>query len=130
MLGKVFTLFLPLFFFFFFFLLVHCAPVPENGRLTVHYLGDGLNLTCMLKLAEFDPPCLAQLGPTFHPSTTTTYITYDRERCCHYASYTSCVRAKAEADAACKDALRPMVTKIVGAMREKCGTLMDRCPPA
>ncbi|KAH9396831.1 hypothetical protein TYRP_003129 [Tyrophagus putrescentiae] len=112
MLLKVFTLFLPLFFFFFFFLLVHCAPVPESGRLTVN-LGDGLNLTCMLKLAEFDPPCLAQL-----------------ERCCHYASYTDCVRAKAEADTACKDALRPMVTKIIGAMREKCGTLMDRCPPA
>ena len=126
LLKVLLTLILPLLFLFY---LVHCAPVPENGqRLTVN-LGDGLNLTCMLKLAEFDPPCLAQLGPTFHP-TTTTNITYDRERCCHYASYTDCVRAKAEADTACKDALRPMVTKIIGAMREKCGTLMDRCSSA
>lgn len=114
------------------FWLIKCMPSPISDRPQPNIDFSGVNndtafaLKCMLKLGEYDPPCVAQLNG-FNPKPTTGEPTYDQTNCCYLKTYATCLGGKAAQEGECKVVLQPMATEIGCFFRTKCGALMDNC---
>ena len=85
-------------------------------------------LDCLLKSAEMDALCYAQVGVgNFTPPVNS--FTFTPATCCPYARFYRCLEEKAaEETGECKDHLPALVVKAGGAMNRKCAPHIANCP--
>lgn len=107
-------------------LAVNCQELPQPANTSDVLLTTALD--CLLKSAEMDALCYAQVGVgNFTPPVNS--FTFTPATCCPYARFYRCLEEKAaEETGDCKDHLPALVVKAGGAMNRKCAPHIANCP--